>query len=157
MNLPEIREKLKVILSAVAGTGIVHDRERYSNDAAKFLSLFKEESSGRINGCIFTREKFARQQRTQGSVEKAHVFVIRRVMGVKDDDDTAIMFDKNIDDILDALEAPETLNEGDDTTAPDWGPMAGAVGAQLEISEPRMFGGVLCHYSEMRICVCSDD
>lgn len=156
MDLATLKTNLYAILNAVSGIGIVHARDRYSNDANTFLSYFKDPT-GIINGCTFSREKYASQRRTQGEVEKAYVFVIRRVMAFKDANNTADTFDDNMEDIIAALEDAATLNEGDCTTEPDWGPMAGAVGAQLEISEPRMFGGALCHYAEIRLCVCVDD
>lgn len=156
MELATIKTDLYAILNAVTGIGIVHARDRYSNDWNTFLALFKD-TDGRINGCMFSREKCATQRRVQGEVERAHVFVIRRVMGFRDADNTADLFDEHLQDILAALTDADTLNTGDCTTEPDWGPMSGVVGGQLEISEPRMFGSVLCHYAEIRLCVCVDE
>lgn len=152
MTLPEIREQIKTVLAGVPGIGVVHDHERFVNDWNKFLALF-QDSAGYINGVMFHREKQANRQETHGEVDQANVFLIRRFMGMQDGRDTGIIFDDHLDAMLDALLEPDELNAGTITTAPDWGPMAGAVGAQLEVSDVRMFGNVLCHYAELRLCV----
>ncbi|MFA5423040.1 MAG: hypothetical protein WC374_04215 [Phycisphaerae bacterium] len=153
MSLASIREQIKVIVSGVSGIGVVHDHERFSNDWNKFLSLFKDKD-GKINGCMFHREKCPKNQNTQGEYEKAHVFVCRKFMGLKDDEDTGTAFDEHLENVMDAFDtdAAETLNDACRTINPDWGPMSGAMGMQLDVSEIRMFGGVLCHYAELRLC-----
>jgi hypothetical protein len=151
MPLADIREQIKVILSGVPGIGVVHDYERFNNDWTKFLSLFRD-SGGHINGCMFSREKCPKKQITLGEVELAHIFVIRRFMGLKDDEATGIIFDDNLEEISAAFGTTETLNDTCRTINPDWGPLNEAEGIQLDISENRMFGNVLCHYAELRLC-----
>jgi len=152
MALADIREQIKTTLAGVSGIGVVHDHERFSKEWNKFLALF-QDVEGKINGVMFHREKWATQHRTSTEPETAHVFVIRRFMGFNEEQDTGIIFDDHLEAMQTALLEAETLNDNDMTTSPDWGPMAGAVGAQLEVSEFRMFGNVLCHYAELRICV----
>lgn len=154
MSLTLIRAEIKTILEGVTGIGIVHNYERLSIDATKFLTLFKDTKTGKINGCMFRREKFTRQHGMGGRVAIAHVFVLRRFTGLQDADATDISFDDVNELIADAFdtEAAEDLNGKCDTIHPDFGPMSGAAGIQLDISEPRMFGNVLCHYAEMRLC-----
>lgn len=153
MPIADIREQIKVIISGVPGIGVVHDHQRLANEWNKYLALFQDTETGKINGCMLQYEKCPNQQRTIGDVELAHIWVIRKITGLRDDADTEIEFNKNVEDLQAALRNPETLNSGACTTAPDWGPMAGSVGAQLEISETRIFGNVLCHYAELRLCV----
>lgn len=158
MSLAAIREQIKAILAGVDGIGVVHDYERLSNDWNKFLDLYREpvdeSGKGRINGVCFAREKWVERQATTGETETAHVFVFRRIMAVEDGQATGITFDDHLEEIRAAFKAgdAETLNGECLTINPDWGPMDGAVGIQGEMIEPRMFGGVLCHVAEMRLC-----
>jgi hypothetical protein len=154
MSVPAIREQINVILSGVPGIGVLHDRERFANEWGKFLNLFKD-ADGRINGCMFSRESRRRVQTTMGETEKAHVFVVRRFLAVKDSDETGIIFDDHLEVLADAFDGDdnETLNGTCRTINPDWGPMEGAIGLQIEISELRMVGTVLCHYAECKLCV----
>jgi hypothetical protein len=151
MSLADIREQIKVILQGVSGIGVVHDYERFSNDWNKFLSLF-QDPDGRINGCMFYREKRPMRQQTMGENEKAHVFVFRRFMGVRDGEATGIIFDEHLESLMDAFDDNEDLNGTCRTINPDWGPLSEGVGMQLDISEIRIFGNVLCHYAELRMC-----
>jgi len=154
MSLADIREQVRVILAGVPGIGVVHDYDRLSKEWDKLLEFYKDPD-GRINGCAFAREKWQERQQTIGETEIAHVFVFRRIMGLQDAKATGIIFDDN----LEAMRAPfrdpdnKTLNGTCRTIDPDWGPMEGAVGLQGDVIEPRMFGGVLCHFAELRLCV----
>jgi len=152
MSLAAIRERIKVILAGVDGIGVVHDYERWSPDWNKYLALYKD-ADGRINGCAFVREKWQEQQQTIGETETAHVFLFRRIMGLQDERATGIMFDDHLENMRAAFKGHETLDGECRTIDPDWGPMAGAVGLQGDVIEPRMFGNVLCHVAECRLCV----
>ena len=151
MSLPQIREQIKAILSGVPGIGVVHDYERLAIDWSKFLERYKDRDE-RINGCAFAREKWQERQETLGETEIAHVFVFRRIMGMKDDQATGITFDDHLEDMRRAFRNNQTLNGTCLTIDPDWGPMAGAIGLQGDVIEPRMFGNVLCHVAECRLC-----
>jgi hypothetical protein len=157
-TLADIREQIKAILAGVSGTGVIHDYERLSTDWNKFLEFYKETSEdpavARINGCSFARQMWQERQATIGETEVAHVFVFRRIMGVEDARATGILFDDNLEAMRAAFRDPEvkTLNGTCRTIDPDWGPMDGAVGLQGDVIEPRMFGGVLCHFAELRLC-----
>jgi hypothetical protein len=118
------------------------------------LELFRVggHSDGKINGWTISRKRTATEQATMGEIERAHVFMIRGVYGLKDADATESTFQALIEDIQAAFEADDTLGGACRTIDPDWGPMSGAVGLQVDLVEPRMFGGVLCHYAECRLC-----
>jgi len=153
MSLEAVREQLKVILSGVSGIGVIHDHQRFAGEWGKYLAMF-QDADGRINGCEFYREKMLKNQNTMGEREKAHIFVIHRFMGLRDADATGIVFEDHIEDIDAAFDpiALETLNDTCRTINPDWGPMDGALGIQVDICELRMFGNVLCHFAELRLC-----
>jgi hypothetical protein len=153
MALDDIREQIKTVLSGVSGIGTVHDYDRFNNDWSKFLTLFKD-ADGKINGVMFSRSACPKYQATQGEYEKAHIFTLRVFKGLNDADATGIEFDNHLEDIMEAFDPSdmETLNDTCRTINPDWGPMAGAMGMQLDIVDIRMFGNVLSHYAELRLC-----
>lgn len=152
MNLAGIREQIQSILAGVSGIGVVHGYDRWSNEWSRILDLYKDET-GRINGCAFARERWQEQQETMGESETAHVFLVRRIMGLKDDQETGILFDDHLEEMRAAFRDNKTLNGTCRTIDPDWGPMSGAVGLQGDVIETRTFAGVLCHYAELRLCV----
>jgi hypothetical protein len=151
MSLADIREQIKVILAGVDGIGVVHDYERLATDWNKFLEFYKD-ADGRINGVSFAREKWQERQQTIGETEIVQVFVIRRIMGLQDAQATGILFDDNLEAMRAAFRGNKSLNGTCRTIDPDWGPMDGAVGIQGDVIEPRMFGSVLCHVAELRLC-----
>ena len=154
MSLADIRAQIKSLLESVTGIGIVHDYERWTNDWTTLLARFKD-TNGRINGCSFSREKWREQQETIGETEIAHIFVFRRIMGLKDADATGITFDDNLEAMRAVFRDPDnkTLDGTCRTIDPDWGPMDGAVGLQGDFIDIRMFSNVLCHVAELRLCV----
>ena len=151
MSLDAIREQIKVILSGVAGIGIIYDYERLSVDWNKYLDLFKDKD-GRINVLMFSLEKSQKGQTSQGEQEKARIFRFRGIMGLKDAEATGILFEDLVDRVQAKFDDYETLNDTCLTINPDWGPMSGELGYQIDLIEPRMFGNVLCHYHEGRLC-----
>ena len=153
MSLPQIREQIKVILAGVPGIGVVHDYRRRAVDWSKMLDLFKD-STGKINACMFAREKMAKKSATIGGapLERAHIFMFHTIMGLKDGEGTGIIFDDLLTAIEEEFEEHLDLNGTCLTTIPDWGPMAGMAGMQIDLAEERMFGNVLCHYAELRLC-----
>lgn len=122
--------------------GAVHTYERWAADWAKMLSLFKDSVTGKINGWTITREKMSQVFIPGPGVERKHVFVIRGYMGLKDTDVTEETFDALTEAILDIFLPYTTLNgKVEQVDSP----------LQLDIAnEPRLFGGILCHYCEMR-------
>ena len=78
--------------------------------------------------------------------------MLRKIMVLNDADETGIVFDANLTAIEEAFEDNYTLNGTCMTTTPGWGPMEGKTEMQIDLIEERMFGGVLCHYAELRIC-----
>lgn len=152
MSLPAIRERIKAVLAGVSGMGNVHDYERFSADWGKFLALFKD-GDDRVNGCMFARSSSGKRQSTLGEKEKYHIFTFRFFRGLMDESATGVEFDDFIDKVEDAFDADPSLEKTCLTIDPDWGPMSGLTGLQVEVIENRRFGAVLCHYAECRLCV----
>ena len=154
MALKDIREQIAAILAAVDGVGVVHQYQRATlGDWGKFLNRF-QDSDGRINTVMITRTATAQRKITLGEKELAYVFALRFYYGMKDDDATEHIFQELLEDSREAFNDgdAETLNGTCRTTIPDWGPMAGAAGLQINEVDARMFGGVLCHFAECRLC-----
>ena len=55
--------------------------------------------------------------------------------------------------IEEAFDSKQTLNGTCLKISPEWGPLAGISGMQIEISEDRMFSNILCHYAELNLGV----
>ena len=151
MGLADIREQIKAVLSGVSGIGAVHDYERWAIDWQKFLNVVKDEND-RINAWMFALAKTQKIQRTHGQYERAYIFRFRGIMGLKDADATGIVFENLVLSVENEFDSYETLNDTCMTINPDWGDMAGMLGYQTDIIEPRQFGNVLCHVSEGRLC-----
>lgn len=154
MNLPAIREQIKVILAGVPGIGIIHDYHRLAMDYGKILELFRD-SEGKINACMFAREKMVKRLVTggEGPQERGHIFLFLCVMGLSDAQATGLTFDALLTAIEEEFEHRDNLNGAALTCTPGWGPQAGQPGMQIDLIEERVFGNVLCHYAELRLCV----
>ncbi len=150
MSLEAIRQQIRVIASGVPGVGRIHDYERFSAEYSKFLELFKVD--GRINGFMFFRIQRIERFLAAGESEIAHVFRFRRLCGLEDAEATGIAFDDHVEDLCSAFNLRDDLNESCDTINPDWGPMQGMRGPQIETIDIRKFGSVLCHFAEGRLC-----
>jgi hypothetical protein len=148
-TLGPIREQIKVILSGVADDANVYDYIRLAIDYTKLLSLFKT-ADGKIKTVMFAREKMGKDRGS--SWARAHVFKFIAILGLQDETASGIEFDNWLDAIEREFGNHDDLNGTCSTCMPDFGPMAGQAGMQIILNEERMFGGVLCHYAEMRLC-----
>ena len=153
MGLADIREQVKRIISGVDGTGVVHDYERWADPWNKFLALFADADK-KVNGWMFSRVQTMQRKESLGEIERLHILRFRGFYGVRDRNASEIVFQGVIDRLIDRFNEPdaENLDGACLTTYPDWGPMDGAVGLQVDKVEPRKFGSVLCHYAEARLC-----
>lgn len=152
--LDDIREQIKVILQGVSGIGVVHDYHRWATDERKLINLF-QNVDGRINAVTFRREKMAKRKIIIGTgpLERVHVWQIRCVMGLKDDQATGLVFDALLAGIEEAFDGNNNLNGTCLTINPEWGPMSGIAGVQIDsIEEIMLAKTVLCHYAELHLC-----
>jgi hypothetical protein len=147
MSEANIRTQIYTILSSVTNIGKVYDYERWANDWATFINFFKTTIGGidQIRGWEISRRSAPEKQvgisSGTGKYERAHSFVIRGYLGVKDADATEKTFNALIEAIATAFRGNRKLNgtaERHDLI-------------QTDIIEPRMFGSVLCHYAELSL------
>jgi len=154
VSLPIIREQIKTILSGVDGIGVGHDYDRWAVEWGKFLNLFKDTSTGKINGYLITRKSRKTFELALDNEKiRTHLIVIRLIMGINDADATEITFQQLVDDVCEELEDHDDLN-GACLTISDIGEgesQSGSAGPQAEVIENRIFGNVLCHYAEIHI------
>lgn len=141
MSLEAIRSQYKTLLEGIGGIGKVYDYERStSGDWAKFLALFKT-AGNKIHGWTVTREKTLERFLAGSSSERIHEMVLRGYYAVDDAGASEKTFQDLIETICSALRPKTTLGgKADQVEAP----------LQVSIVEPRDFGGVLCHYAELR-------
>lgn len=145
--------EIKSILGGVSGIGTVHDYLRFARHWKDVLAYFKT-AGGIINASMISRTSSASMQRTIGETERAHVFSIDSIYGLADASATEKTFQNLIEAQHAAFTAYEaTWNLAGMTSHPDWGPMSGAVGLQIDLIDIRLFGDVLCHYAACRLCV----
>lgn len=137
-----LRAQLKIMLESVPGTGKVHDYERFNAaDWNKFIELFQDTTSNKIFGWEITREAVRVEKITIGSKKVIHSFVLKGYYGLQD----AMATEKTFNAIIDLV-----LQKFIDTKIP------GTQGQSLpKVSpiQPRFYGGVLCHYTEIRMDV----
>lgn len=138
MILSELREEIKSILSGVPEVGIVHDYSRWNEDYPSFLELFKSPAHSQIRGWEISRIKKPEINKSTRTNIASYLFVIRGYMSHNDLSASEKTFDDLVELVETAFRNKPTLNG----KALDVSPL------QLEAAEPRMFGGVLCHYAE---------
>lgn len=153
MSLSGILTAAKAEMEDVAGMGKVYAYERWAARWGDFLSLFKT-TGNKINGWTLSRLATPQRQVTLGEKERAHIILFRGVYGLDDSAATETTFQNQIEAMVETFneDANENLGGACLTTHPDWGPMDGAVGLQVDKVEKRTFGTVLCHYAECRLC-----
>lgn len=152
MTLDAIREQVKTIMAAVDGIGVVHGYQRWAADWAAFLNLFKTPE-GKINGWMITRESTPEQLLDPAEYERVYGLKIIGIYGLNDSDGSELVFQSLVESICDAFRSDYNLNGTCETTSPDFGPMAGVSGIQVQTVENRVFGNVLCHYCELGLGV----
>ncbi len=135
-----IRAAIKTALEGVSGIGTVHDYERWANDWNDFLALYKT-SANKINGWTITRQRTTEAHASSSHTERTHYFKIRGIYALNDADETEILFQALIEAICDAFRALYRI----DSTAMNNEPI------QVDLVENRMFGRVLCHYTELTL------
>lgn len=140
MSESAIRTEIKTILNGITGIGKVHDYERFAVDERKFLDFFKDTSSGKIFGWEITRDNIKTEKITQ-KFKFTHGFVIKGYYGLQDSSASEIFFQAVVDAILIKF-------IGTNITGTE-----GFIKPQSPVIQARMFGGVLCHYSEIKFDV----
>lgn len=138
-TLDQIRGAIKAKIEGVAGTGIVHDYERYANDLAAFKSLYV--SAGTLKGWLIRRVATRETSPAVGRWIVTHRWQIRAYQGLDDAAASEKAFDTLIESVRAAFRADDTLGGVVGTcTLPD-----DIAGLQVEDAGPVMFAGVLAH------------
>jgi len=142
MSLAGIKSEIRNIILSVTGIENVHEYERWTVRAEKFLDAFKD-SNDRINGWEISRRITEEFKKSTGSWQRIYTFIIRGYYGVQDAAESELAFDALIELIADKFRANPNLN----TTCVfhDW--------LQVDLVEPRMFGNILVHYCELSLRV----
>src|SRR4030042_3344011 len=144
MSEAAIRTQVHSILSGVADIGKVYDYERWANDWATFINLFKTTVGGvdQIRGWEISRGS-VKDEGKPGRFEATHSYAIKGYIGVKDSTATEKTFAALIEAIRAAFRTNWNLNG-----AAEYHDLI-----QVPVSEPRMFGSILCHYAELTLDV----
>ena len=142
MSETAIREQIAVILGTVTDVGKVHNRFRYTADAAAFLTLFKTTIGGKdqIRGWMISQIAPLSEDREQ---VKKRTYAIDGYLGFQDLESTELTMAALLDAIAAQFRANKTLN-------------AAALGheyIQVVTNEPRQFGAVLCHHARLTLAV----
>lgn len=149
MSESTIRAAIKDVLNTVENIGVVHDYERHAADWGKFLELFRVVMSGQpqIRGWEITRRQRTGRQGTLGAgfreTERRHVYRIHGYMGLQDHAASEKIFQVLIDAVCAAFSSTQRL--GGASNSHEF--------IQVGVIEPRMFGGVLCHFCELTLTV----
>lgn len=141
MSEATIREQIYTILSGLTDIGKVYDYERWAVDWATFINLFKTRvgTTDQIRGWEINRKAVKGKTSAFETEESTHSYVIRGYLGLNDANETEKTFNGLVEAVRDAFRDHPTLNAAAEYHG----------GIQAEVIEPRMFGGVLCHYAEL--------
>lgn len=159
MGLDAIGTQIVTILSAVSGVENVHDFERWAKDWTQLLAQYKT-STGKLKGWQVFGYLAGQRRMTVGEIERAYIYTLRTIYAINDEDESDKTFRLLLESVSDAF-LPEHPANGDgvwnlngtcETIEPDWGPMAGEVGLSWAEPSPRLFGSVLCHYAQGKLC-----
>lgn len=147
MGFAEISAQIAAISEGVEGIGQVYERLRLSQDERAFKAIFVTEA-GVINTLMITRVRTPERWLTNLQFERVYEFKLVLVYGLVDADDTEAAFQALLELLAAAFRDKPTLNGTCETTAPEFGSLAGRAGLQIETVEPRMFSNKLCHFAE---------
>jgi len=150
--LSNIVDAIAGILETVDGVGRVHKYQRFAAKWNDVLDKFRD-ADGRYNAWMISRPKMLRRSQTLGELEILHAIRIEGIYSHNDSGASETAFQGVVDAIADTFLSYDDLNGACLTTEPDWGPLEGHRGIQLENAEIRMFGGTLCHYCDLRLSV----
>ena len=136
----DVRNAIVAVLRSVEGVGRVHDRQRYAARQADFRDLYMEE--GCVKGWHVRLVSRAERQDAIGRYTVIVRWAIEGYRGFDDDMESEIEFADLVDKIAEAFRADNTLGGVVlDTAAPG----GGEDGFQVDVIEPVMFAGILCH------------
>lgn len=150
MSEATTRAYVKSVIDGVSNVGNVHDYQRWAVKWPDYLDKFKATISGSdvIRGWTVSCQSFTQEYLIYPNDDGKNIAVrdytykIRAYFGLDDANASEKTAMAVVEDVIEALDANTTLHaqtEFYDETPP----------AQLDLFEPRLFGGVLCHYAEI--------
>ena len=143
MSEADNRQAIFEIFKAIPDIGKVYDYDRRATTDEEFIKLFLDAPTGRILGWEISRGGL--QAEKISNIEEAadHVFIVRGYMSLNDAKATEKLFNAKIEQIRSTFRGNNTLG----------GKCLDLGSISVPVIEPRSFGGVLCHYCEMRFPV----
>ncbi len=134
---------LKARLEAVAGAGIVHNRQRFTAEWSQFLALMKDGTDDRIRGW----EISAGPRSPEQDPDWIETWGLEHYVGLNDAESTELAFQAHLEAVARSFRDQPYLP---DEAAP-WGVVT--QGMSIDVAETRSFGGVLCHYGQCTLVV----
>jgi len=142
MREADIRGQIAIILAGVSGMGVVHEYQRWAATWEKFLDHFKD-ADNKINGCCISRAATPAFRKTMPTIEREHKYMIRCYYGLNDAAGSELIFQALVEGIQNEFDSGSNYSLG--------GYVLNSGPLQVRIIEPRMFGGVLCHFAELEL------
>lgn len=144
-TLAQLRAAIKAKIEGVAGMGEVHGFQRYLKDQSKLALLYASsaQEGRRIYGWYLTRLRTAELLVDVGRNYRDVFWRVRGFMSLEDSSETEILFDNQVEAMCDAFRADPGLGGICETTFKEAN--GNQAGLQLELQEPVLFCGVLCH------------
>ena len=135
------------VVNGVTDKGVCYDYARWSADWSGFLDLFKTTVGAveQIRGWMVTLRGMDPEPYNMGISQtlRTYHFRILGLMGIDDSAATEKTFAALTEDVAEALDAAATLHAQSAYFF--------ATEATIAVFEPRVFGGVLCHWTEINI------
>jgi hypothetical protein len=136
-----ILAQIATMLGEVSGIGQVHARKRMSHDWTTFLSHFKVSAEAKLLGWTVSRRASQERRLVNEANVRIHTFVIRGIQALNDVDNSEDAFQDLVEAICDHFRETHTLNGTCELAEP----------IQVSVVEDKVFGSVLCHYTELTI------
>lgn len=108
MSQDTLLAQIKIIVSAVAGIGAVHDYERYSRSMSEWIVLMA--SGGKTNAWTISREKTDPERDSDKTNRCRHTFKIRGYYAIDDAGASEKTFQGLVELVRKAFNNKETLN-----------------------------------------------
>jgi len=145
MSEATARAAIDTVVSGVTNIGKAYSYERFVNDWSDYLDLFKVtiSSVAQIRGSTVGYDGQAAEINAVGSVIRTHRFIVRSRLRLQDSSASEKTASALCEAICDALDAASSLHDG--TT------YVKTSAASIGVFEHRLYGSVLCHYSEINL------
>lgn len=152
MSESAVRTALYNVVNGVSNKGVCYDRCRLSTTWDVFLTLFKTTVSGtdQIRGWWIELRGMPREELDfdpfgAGHTIRSYNFRVFGVLGLDDSASTEKTFAALTEAVANAIDADSTLH--------NTGTYYDCPACSVDVFEPRVFAGTLCHYTEINVSV----